>query len=84
MKFPFKKTRGEIILQKEGKWYLTQNTEKNGEIAVATLHACAGAINYDKTLESKIFTPDMDEGCPHCNEDIPHTLLVTKKLINND
>jgi hypothetical protein len=84
MKFPFKSPLGEIILQKEGKWYLTQNAEKNSEITVATLHACAGAINYDKTLAKENFTPDMDEGCPHCNEAIPNTLLVTKKLINND
>ena len=85
MKFPFKRCQGETILRKEGKWYLTFLKEKDtGKNAAAVLHACKDAVKYDKGLDKGHATPDMDEGCPFCNEDIPDVLAVTQKLINDE
>ena len=84
MKLPFKKHRTETILQKKGEWYLVFGKEKSGVVYTATLHACEDAVKYDKGLSKATFTPDMEEGCPFCKEDIPDVLAVTKKLINGE
>ena len=83
MKFPFKKPRGETILLKEGKWYLTLCKSIDGSfVEAATLHACEKAIEYDRGLRKGNYVDDMEDGnCVFCSEITPDSLIVTKNLI---